>query len=745
MFLSKLKILLILTLLSFSILILKNREKEDDISINTGELFLMTHCPYADDALRKLVRISTDPDLFNKIKLRYIVYDLQDKDSRFFSMKVVAGQTQGACVGELPDNLDYDHQSYYALHGDVEIEETKRRLLLEKTYPDLIRSYLDAWLVSAGNWRTAIKSVTLDAQEWESLTLSESANDLLKENCKLVEDLKIASSPTLIINGRIVPILQMTDEDLRRELCIAGILNDSCEGIRCINDKTCLPKIGYKTVCQNGLCEYVRIEPEEDAITVFVITPQNCNLCRRIGPEMIMPDYLDRIRFEHIKLEDSVAQEILRNAVIHEFPVVAVKKDVINLDWGDSFVSQHKFKEIDDFFLLQLNDAELPYAIYGQVLRKKGVLSAQIDHSSESLLLHQNGDLENAVTSYLLAVQENSADIRSLNNLGTILYRKGGWSNTAKVIFEKCLKIDSRYVPSLQNLISFYENSIDVTTLNSYKLRLALVKMSEKNYSAAESILNSILSTEKPYMNDEVCKALGYCLIKLERPEEALALLKSYIDTSNDVYSPEIANLLGGIYYRLELYSESEQWYRKALELGASVKYVFNLVQLMKKQQRIDDALDLLEQGVMYWPDDLSLKMEIALIHVSKSNYIEAESILYSLVDDDRFTLRCNYLLAQIHFHKNEHDALKKNAQEFTSRAAAVNGKFLKDELLQIAGYLSNASLYDDAIIAYSIILRWEPSNVIAHKGIAIAYESIGSLDKSEEHLKYMKQFGGAL
>lgn len=706
----------------------------------------MTHCPYGDDALNKLLRISNDPNLFSEIKLRYIIYDLEDVERKNQSMNIVGAQSKEACSGSIPFVLPDENQKYYALHGNIEIAETKRRLILHEFYPDRIVLYISSWLNSNGDWRNSIKSIGLNPNEWEEEFLSERAEQLLSQNCKIVADSAISSSPTLIINGRVIPILRMSDEDLRRELCLAGILKRSCVGILCDDDRACPPKVGYSTVCKNGFCDYLRVEPGENAKTIYMITPKDCIICRRLNAVSLMTDFLDKVRFKEIDLEDSFAQSILKHAGIREFPVLAVKKDIIENEWGESFLARFKFNEVGDFFLLQLSDEELPYEVYGKNVRENDILSAQIDHSREALFLHMDGAFEEAASSYLLAIQKNNSDMRSLNNLGVILYEKGGWNETSKLIFEKCLEIDSRYIPSLQNLLSWHEKFSDKSISSKYKFRLALAKFREKNYLESEQLLRSIMETEDGRRDLEVRKALGYCLAKSNRPEEALSHLNWYANNADhDDISSSFFNLLGGVYYRLKLYADAENYYWKALKAEGSVTCLLNLAELLRVQQRMDDALTILFQGTNKWPNDLRIKMEMALIFIAKHDYKKAIDILNSLSNENAFALRCHFLLAEIYFNKKELPLFESNAHEFLNQVSTLDGSKFKNELLQMAEHLNEASLYSSAVKAYILILRWEPSNVVAHMGISVAYKNMGNLDKAEEHVKYMKQFGGSL
>ena len=50
----------------------------------SAELFLMTHCPYGDEALQKLLRISQNDDILSTIQLRYIIYDLRQSDNGIY-------------------------------------------------------------------------------------------------------------------------------------------------------------------------------------------------------------------------------------------------------------------------------------------------------------------------------------------------------------------------------------------------------------------------------------------------------------------------------------------------------------------------------------------------------------------------------------------------------------------------------------------------------------------------------------
>ena len=146
------------------------------------ELFVMSYCPYAVNAEQELL------PFFEKYG-----------DSIDFKLRFIVNQKETATEkgsGEI---------EFTSLHGEPELIENKRQMVIAELYPDKLFDYL---LCRADHleeaWVNCAKDVGLDigriaeAVEAEKVTL-----ELVKE-IERTEALNIKGSPTLVIDGRVI-------------------------------------------------------------------------------------------------------------------------------------------------------------------------------------------------------------------------------------------------------------------------------------------------------------------------------------------------------------------------------------------------------------------------------------------------------------------------------------------------------------------------------------------------------------
>jgi len=146
------------------------------------ELFVMSYCPYGVQAEQELLPFFEKYGDTLDFKLRFIVNQKE-------------ASTENAS-GTL---------AFTSLHGETELIENKRQMVIAELYPDKLFDYL---LCRADHlqeaWVNCAKEVGLDvgriaqAIEAEKITL-----DLVAE-VQRTEQLNIKASPTLVIDGRII-------------------------------------------------------------------------------------------------------------------------------------------------------------------------------------------------------------------------------------------------------------------------------------------------------------------------------------------------------------------------------------------------------------------------------------------------------------------------------------------------------------------------------------------------------------
>ena len=146
------------------------------------ELFVMSYCPYAVDAEKELL------PFFSK----YI--DEIDFKLRF----IVSKKPQSA------DEVDEDPE-FISLHGETELIENLRQMVIAELYPD---QYFDYLLCRADHlkeaWTLCAQKIGLDVEKIASMVEMPETRHRFLQDIQRKEELGIRGSPTLVIDGRVI-------------------------------------------------------------------------------------------------------------------------------------------------------------------------------------------------------------------------------------------------------------------------------------------------------------------------------------------------------------------------------------------------------------------------------------------------------------------------------------------------------------------------------------------------------------
>jgi hypothetical protein len=146
------------------------------------ELFVMSYCPFGVQAEQELLPFfETYGDTIN-FRLRFII-----------------GKEE-ASAENAGENIRFT-----SLHGEPELIENKRQMVIAELYPDKLFDYLlcradhleEAWVHCAKKVELDVSRI-VEAVEAEKITLN------LVEEIQRTEELNIKGSPTLVIDGRII-------------------------------------------------------------------------------------------------------------------------------------------------------------------------------------------------------------------------------------------------------------------------------------------------------------------------------------------------------------------------------------------------------------------------------------------------------------------------------------------------------------------------------------------------------------
>ena len=146
------------------------------------ELFVMSYCPFAVEAEKKLIPFIKKYEGQVDFQLRFIA-----------QKKVEEGKSKD----------DLETLKFESLHGEPEVIENIRQTVIAQLYPD---KYLDYVLCRADHlkkaWSECAIKTGIDVARVSAMVASTDAKALFLENIKRSEELSITASPTVVIDGR---------------------------------------------------------------------------------------------------------------------------------------------------------------------------------------------------------------------------------------------------------------------------------------------------------------------------------------------------------------------------------------------------------------------------------------------------------------------------------------------------------------------------------------------------------------
>ena len=218
------------------------------------DLFVMSMCPYGIEAQNNIIPIVKD--LKERINLNiFFIASENDKQtivensSNNDNDKVKAtSQLQGACI----NNTQPTSGKFSSLHGEMEVTEDIRQLVIIKYFKD---KYLDYLILRNKDIQNSdpiliMKSIGIDADYVENIIKAEDGETLLSDNIKEAQKRNINASPTIFINGAVINDT-ITSNRINRNLCKYISLSACNELPICGSDNDCASRSDMITACIN--------------------------------------------------------------------------------------------------------------------------------------------------------------------------------------------------------------------------------------------------------------------------------------------------------------------------------------------------------------------------------------------------------------------------------------------------------------------------------------------------------------
>jgi len=206
----------------------------------TLDVFIMSHCPFGVEAVKKLLLAAKENRLPKdlNLRIRYII----DEEKTEITLIPVGDEKKGAGY-ELTGSIEFGGVTssvagkiientsvkYTSSHGSGELEEDIRQLLILKYYPSLFGDYFlqKSQDIKSSLWDDAAEKVGID-YNFIRKKYKEEKDAILKEEAEYTTALKVGSSPTVIWENRYAVY---KSDDLEKILGVTGLKWDgSCRG-----------------------------------------------------------------------------------------------------------------------------------------------------------------------------------------------------------------------------------------------------------------------------------------------------------------------------------------------------------------------------------------------------------------------------------------------------------------------------------------------------------------------------------
>lgn len=242
--------LIIIALFLFAMTPVLPAEGDNDLEM---DLFVMSMCPFGTQAQNMIVPIVKD--LKEKIHLNIYFIATENTENKTAAGNKndtdtarPASQPQGICI----NNALKTSGKFSSLHGEKEVSEDIRQLVIIKYFKD---KYYDYLLIRNQNIESSdpiliMKSVGIDADYVENIVKSEEGEKILSENIKEAQKRNINASPTIFINGQVIND-NITINRINRNLCKYISLSKCNELPLCGSDNDCSPRNDMITACIN--------------------------------------------------------------------------------------------------------------------------------------------------------------------------------------------------------------------------------------------------------------------------------------------------------------------------------------------------------------------------------------------------------------------------------------------------------------------------------------------------------------
>jgi len=244
------------------------------------DLFVMSLCPYGMEAERVLLPLVERFADQVELNIHYIANPAADRADSASARRPPprprprrSGCAATAASGQGP---------FRSLHGQEEIDESRRQLVILINHPERHRRYVLCRSRKGpdGDWRSCARAAGMDVDSLQARALGPRGERLFRENIRLANALRIDLSPTLLIDGEEF-VGDFDRFSLARRICRQRPGDARCQQVpACGSDADCGAPPGQLGLCEDPDTPRARcVHYQPVVFTLKVLSTAACDLC----------------------------------------------------------------------------------------------------------------------------------------------------------------------------------------------------------------------------------------------------------------------------------------------------------------------------------------------------------------------------------------------------------------------------------------------------------------------------------
>jgi tetratricopeptide (TPR) repeat protein len=232
-------------------------------------------------------------------------------------------------------------------------------------------------------------------------------------------------------------------------------------------------------------------------------------------------------------------------------------------------------------------------------------------HFNLGMTLQKIGRMDQAMESFVRAAEIKPDYALAYDRMGQILFHKKDYKGAIRE-YDKALELNAGLAEIYNDMGNVFFEKNDFDKAKEYYTRAV-----EFNDQIYEAFFNQCVILEQKGSPQKAIKCYENCMEKFK-------------------YRPESMNNTGSLLFSLGRFEEAEKYFLKAIEIDNSfINAHYNLIELYKKTDKPEKALDQYQIVAEYNPDNLEIRHEICALLGDIGKLDKAEQCYEKILSDD--------------------------------------------------------------------------------------------------------------